>query len=155
MMPVPRKGSWQTVENVPRGTLVVVKTALSARNIETVHCVLHSADEAELLCGHWSAPRPYPFPQYSPANPGRYVFPREQIVEVRIEREGDEVAQSSLAGAIAGAAAGGVAGYNCCGASGSQQRSAAAFGLSLAGALVGGMVGHVFPMVRGHLIYKQ
>jgi outer membrane lipoprotein SlyB len=134
-MPVPRKGSWQTVENVPRGTLVAVKTALSERKTEKVHCLFHEADDTELVCGHWSEPRPCPYPVSSAANPNRYVFARDQVIEVRVENEDEQVSQSTLAGAFAGATLGGITGYNCCGAKGSQQRSAAAFGLSVVGRL--------------------
>lgn len=153
-VPVPRKGSWEIVENLPRGTLVTVKAALSDKGTETVRCLFHSADEQELVCGHYVRERPGPYPVFTPANPNRYVFPREQVVRVRIENEDWQNSQSSLVGAFAGATLGGIVGFNCCGAKGAQ-RPAAAFGLSLAGALVGGTVGHVFPMVRGHVIYEQ
>jgi hypothetical protein len=152
-VPVPRTGSWEIVENVPRGTLVAVKSALADGSSETVHCLFHAADETQLVCGHYSRPRQYPWPTYSPANPNRYIFPREQVLEIRIENEDWQTSQSSLAGAFAGATLGGVVGYNCCGAKGGE-RAAGALGLSLLGGLVGGVVGHVFPLVRGHVIYR-
>jgi hypothetical protein len=153
-VPVPRKGSWEIVENVPRGTLVMVKLALGNHSAETVRCQFHAADETQLVCGHYLRPRAYPFPVYTPANPDRYEFPREQVVQVQIENEDWQISQSSLAGAFAGATLGGIVGYNCCGARGSS-RPAEAFGFSLIGALVGGTVGHVFPMMRGRVVYER
>jgi hypothetical protein len=153
-VPVPRKGSWEIVENLPRGTLVTVKLELTASNRETVHCLIHAVDATQVVCGHYARERAYPWPVYTPANPDRYVFPREEVVQVRIENEDWQSSQSSLAGAFAGATLGGVVGYNCCGNKGAE-RPAAAFGLSLVGALVGGTVGHIFPMVKGHVIYER
>jgi uncharacterized protein YcfJ len=154
-VPVPRKGSWETVENLPRGTLITVKSALADRGTETVRCLFHAADEQELVCGHYVEERPGPYPVYTPANPERYVFPREQVVRVRMENEDWQNSQSSLAEAIAGAVIGGVVGYNCCGRQGNSERSAGAGALSLVGALVGGTIGHVFPFVRGRVIYEE
>ncbi|MGD0366515.1 MAG: hypothetical protein ABSA94_03600 [Acidobacteriaceae bacterium] len=152
-VPVPHKGSWETVENIPRGTLLAVKWAVSDRGTQTVHCVFHSADETELVCGHWSQPRPSPFPVFQPSSPDRYVFPREQLRQVRIENEEWQSQQSSFAGALAGATLGGVVGYNCCGVTGGE-RPVGALGLSLAGALVGGTIGRVFPFLHGQVIYE-
>ena len=151
--PAPRKGSWEIVESLPRGMLVTVKLTLGNQSTETVRCQFHAADETQLVCGHYLRPRAYPFPVYTPANPDRYVFPREQVVQVRMENEDWQSSQSSLAGAFAGATLGGIVGYNCCGASGAT-RPAGAFGFSLIGALVGGTVGHAFPLMRGHVIYE-
>ncbi|MGC2297324.1 MAG: hypothetical protein WA476_00885 [Acidobacteriaceae bacterium] len=153
-VPVPRKGSWEIVENIPRGTLLAVKWAVSEKGTQTVHCVFHSADETGLVCGHWSQPRPSPYPVFRPGSSDRYEFPREQVQQVKIENEEWQSQQSELAGAFAGATLGGVVGYNCCGVSGGQ-RPAGALGLSLAGALVGGTIGRIFPFVHGHVIYQQ
>ncbi len=151
----PRKGSWEIVENLPRGTLVTVKLQLADNSKETVHCLVHAADQTQMVCGHYMRERAYPYPVYTPANPDRYVFPREQVVQIRFENEEWQAAQSSLAGAFAGATLGGIVGYNCCGAQGGE-RAAGAFGLSLVGALVGGTAGHIFPlMIRGRVIYEK
>lgn len=91
---------------------------------------------------------------YPPATQDRYVFPREQVRQVRIENEELQSRESMLAGALAGATLGGIVGYNCCGASGGT-RAGGALGFGLIGALVGGTIGHVLPFVRGHVIYEQ
>jgi hypothetical protein len=152
-IPVPRMGSWDIVENLPRGTLVAVQWTIAENRTQTVRCVFHSAEETELVCGHWSRPRLTPYPVFQPGNPDRYVFPRSQVRQVRIENEEWQNSQSAFAGAFAGATLGGVVGYNCCGARGGE-RAAGALGLSALGALVGGMVGHIFPFVRGRVIYQ-
>jgi len=152
--PVPRRGSWEVVENLPHGTLVRVKVELGEGSTQTVHCLVHSADAADLVCGHYVRPRPSPFPVYTPANPERYVFPRGQVEEIRVENEEWQTSQSSLAGALAGATLGGIVGYNCCGAKGGE-RAAGALGLSVAGALVGTIVGRTFPVARGRVIYQR
>ena len=151
-VPVPRKGSWQIVENLPRGTLLSVKSALTDGSTQTVKCVFHSADDAQLECGHWTRPRP--FVVYPPRSEDEYVFPREQVLQVRIENEDAQTSASTMAGALAGATLGGIVGYNCCGATGGA-RSAGAVGLGLLGAVVLGTVGHVFPFVKGKVIYEQ
>lgn len=152
--PLPRKGGWETVENLPRGTLITVKLELSGSSRETVHCLVHAVDATQVVCGHYARERAYPYPVYTPANPDRYVFPREEVVQVRIENEEWQTSQSSLAGAFTGATLGGIVGFNCCGNKGAE-RPAAAFGLSLVGALVGDVAGHVFPMMKGHVIYER
>lgn len=153
-VPVPRKGSWKVVENLPRGTLLRVKTALADGSTRTVKCQVHSVDETVLVCGHWSTPRRYPYRVYSPTYPDRYVFPREQVVEVRLENEDEERTESRLAGATAGGILGGVIGYNCC-SQGYSGRPGAAGVLSLIGALTGGAVGHAIPFVKGRVIYRR
>ena len=152
-VPAPRRGSWDIVENLPRGTLLAVKWQVAEGRTQTVHCVFHSSDETELVCGHWSRPRPSMFPVFQPGNPDRYVFPREQVRQVRIENEDLQVSQSTLAGALAGGVVGGVIGYNCCGAGGATRPGSAA-ALSLLGTLVGGTIGHIFPFVHGQVIYE-
>lgn len=153
-VPAPRRGSWEIVGSLPRGTVLTVKLELADNSRETVHCLFHSADETELVCGRYARERAYPYPVYTPANPDRYVFPREQVAQVRMENEDWQTSQSSLAGAFAGATLGGIVGYNCCGAKGGE-RNAGALGFSLVGALIGGTVGHIFPMVRGRVIYER
>ena len=152
-IPVPLRGSWEIVENLPRGTLISVKSALADRSTQTVRCVLHSADDTEVVCGHWSQPRFASYPVFQRGNPDRYVFPREQVVQVRIENEDFQTSQSTFGGALAGAVLGGIIGYNCCGSGGT--RSGGAAGLSLLGALAGGTVGHLFPFVKGRVIYLR
>lgn len=61
-VPVPRKGSWEIVESLPRGMLVTVKLTLGNQSTETVRCQFHAADETQLVCGHYVRPRAYPFP---------------------------------------------------------------------------------------------
>jgi hypothetical protein len=151
---VPRKGNWDNVRNLPRGTLISVKWALADKSTQTVRCVFHSADETEVVCGHWSRPRLAPYPVFQPSQPDRYVFPRAQVVQVRIENEDLQTSESTVAGALAGAVVGGIAGYNCC-RNGYSGRPGAAGVLSLVGALVGGAIGHSHPFVRGRLIYEQ
>ena len=150
----PHKGSWEAVESLPRGTLITVKSALTDGSVQTVHCLFHSANAVELVCGHYVRPRPVPYPVYTPANPDRYVFLRQPIVQVHIENENWETTQSSLAGAFAGATLGGIAGFNCCGAKGGE-RITGAFGLSLIGAIVGGIAGRFAPLVKGHVLYQR
>ena len=153
-VPTPRRGKWDFVENVPRGSLLAVKWTVAENRTQTVHCVFHSANETELVCGHWSRPISSPYPVFRPSNPDRYEFSRQQIVQVRIENEEWQSSQSTFAGALAGATLGGVVGYNCCGAKGGE-RAAGALGLSLLGAVVGGTVGRLFPLARGRVIYEQ
>lgn len=153
-VPVPRKGSWEIVENIPRGTLLAVKWTVSEGTTQTVRCVFHSADETELVCGHWSQPRPSPYPVFRPSSSDRYEFPREQVQQVRIENEEWQTSQSTYAGALAGGVVGGVVGFNCCGEKGGE-RTAGALGLTILGSVVGGTIGHVFPFVHGHVIYEQ
>ncbi len=150
-VPVPRKGSWEIVENLPRGTLLWVKSSAEGSG-QTVKCVFHSADDAQLECGHWTRPRP--FVVYPPRSADEYVFPREQVLQVRIENEDMQTTQSTALGAIAGATLGGVVGYNCCRQSGST-RTGGAFLLGGLGALAGGGIGHAFPFVKGMLIYQR
>jgi hypothetical protein len=153
-VPVPRRGSWEIVENLPRGTLITVKSALADQSTQTVRCVFHSADETEVVCGHWSQPRMSPYPVFRPGVPDRFVFPRDRVRQVRLENEDFQTTQSTLAGALAGGALGGVVAYNCCGATGGS-RVGGALGLTLLGSLVGGTIGHVFPFVKGRVIYEQ
>jgi len=150
--PVPHRGAWELIENLPRGTLLSVKSTLADGTTQTVKCVLHSADEAELQCGHWTRPRPYWV--YPPRSSDEYVFPRDQVVRVRLENEDAQTTESTLLGAMAGATLGGVIGYNCCNAT-SGTRAGGAIGLGLIGAAVVGAAAHVFPFVKGRLIYER
>jgi uncharacterized protein YcfJ len=117
-----------------------------------VKCVVHRADDAQLECGHWTRPRP--FVVYPPRTGDEYLFPREQVVQIRLENEDVETTESTMLGTLAGAVLGGVVGYNCCGQSGST-RGGGAVGLGLIGAVVLGTVGHAFPFVRGRVIYER
>ena len=151
-VPVPHKGSWEIVENLPRGTLLSVKSALADGSTQTVRCVVHAADETQLECGHWTRPRP--FVVYPARFADEYVFSREEVVQVRIENEDAETTESTILGTMAGAVLGGVIGYNCCGQSGST-RGGGAVGLGLIGAAVIGALSHAFPFVKGRVIYER
>jgi hypothetical protein len=149
---VARKGSWTTIENLPQGTLLQVKSALADGNTQTVKCQFLSAEETELTCQPWSRPRPSWYPTRS--YPDQYVFPRARVVEVRIENEDAQRGASTIIGTLAGATVGGVVGYNCCNQNGNT-RPGGAIGFSLIGAVVGGVAGHAMPFVRGQLIYRR
>lgn len=153
--PVPHKGSWEIVESLPRGMLLRVKSVLADGSTQRVRCQVHSVDETVLVCGHWSAPRGYPYGAYSPAYPDRYVFPREQVVEVRMENEDLESRESAVGGAMAGAVVGGVLGYARGGGNSDMTRSGGAFIGSFVGALVGGAIGYVRPFEKGRVIYRR
>ncbi len=150
--PVPHKGSWELVESLPRGTLLSVKSELADGSTQTVKCIVHSTDEAELQCGHWTRPRPFVF--YPPRSGDEYEFPRELVVQIRIENEDVQTTESALLGTIAGATLGGVIGYNCCGQSGSTRPGGALVWGGLGAAVIGTM-SHAFPFVRGRLIYQK
>lgn len=149
---VARKGSWTTIENLPQGTLLQVKSALAGGGTQTVKCQFNSADETGLVCQPWSRPRPFWYPTRS--YPDQYVLSRARVVEVRIENEDAQRGASTIIGTLAGGVVGGVVGYNCCN-QGGNTRAGGAIGFSLLGALVGGFAGHAMPFVRGQLIYRR
>ncbi len=149
---VARKGSWTTIENLPQGTLLQVKSALANGNTQTVNCQFLSAEDTALVCQPWSRPRPFWYPTRS--YPDQYVFSRARVVEVRIENEDAQRGASTIIGTLAGGVVGGVLGYNCCNQNGNT-RPGGAIGFSLIGALVGGVAGHAMPFVRGLLIYRR
>lgn len=151
-VPVPGKGSWETVENLPPGTVLSVKSALADGSTHTLKCQFRSAEETLLVCEPWSRPRRYWAP--SRATPDCYVLPRAQVLEVRLDDEDAQRAGSTAIGVLAGGLVGGVLGYNCCN-QGGDTRYGGAIGLSLVGGLVGGLIGHALPFVRGHLIYRR
>jgi uncharacterized protein YcfJ len=150
--PVPKKGSWTTIENLPQGTLLQVKSALENGGTQTMKCQFDFADETALTCTPWSRPRAWWYS--SRPVPDQYVVPRARVVEVRIENEDAQRGASTVIGTLAGGVAGGVIGYNCCNQGGGT-RDGGAIGFSLLGALVGGIAGHAMPFVRGQLIYRR
>lgn len=151
-VPVPRKGSWNTIQDLPEGTVLRVKSALADGGTHTVKCQFRSADEIALTCEPWSRPRPYWAPRRATLD--EYVLPRAQVLEVRLDDEDAQRAGSTAIGTLAGGVIGGVIGYNCC-SKGGDVRAGGAIGMSLIGALVGGVAGHAMPFVRGHLIYRR
>ncbi|HEY1500200.1 MAG TPA: hypothetical protein VGF88_11530 [Acidobacteriaceae bacterium] len=150
----PRKGSWETVENLPRGTGLAVKVILANGKMHTMHCAFHEASETELVCGHWSDRRPAFYPVPRPVAPDRYVFARGQIQQVRFEVEDINRTDSATLGSMGGAIVGGVIGFNCCHNPGDSPRQAGAAAGALLGSIVGAIAGHVFPFVRGQVLYE-
>ena len=122
----PRKGSWETVENLPRGTGLAVKVILANGKMHTMHCAFHEASETELVCGHWSDRRPAFYPVPRPVAPDRYVFARGEIQQVRFEVEDINRTDSATLGSMGGAIVGGVIGFNCCHNPGGSPRQAGA-----------------------------
>lgn len=146
------KADWTVVEDLPGGVVITVKTT------DPVRCVLREATDTELVCDRFPHPAPssfpFPPPPYTPPPQSlrTYVFRRDAVRQVRLEHDEVDNAASTVLGAMLGTAIGGAVGYNV---GATSKNVGGAFLLGGLGALVGGFVGHNFPLLHGRVIYQR
>lgn len=149
-----RKRSWETVEKLPPGTSISVKS-----DWLRTQCTFLRATDDELVCQPvppmqpvyrpWPlSPIPIPYPPAPP--PDLAVFRRQDIIEVRLEHS---VPTNVLTGVAIGAGAG--AGLGAANGSGTLTRGGSALLGGLIGGLVGGVIGRNSPLFHRGVIYKR
>ncbi|MBZ5653981.1 MAG: hypothetical protein LAO56_01745 [Acidobacteriia bacterium] len=144
-----QKGDWQAVKDLPPGTRISI---LAGHAFIRDTCFFLTATDDQLVCGRTLHGHPrigivFPIPNEA-------VYERSRVREVRLEHGEAVDALNPLIGGAIGAGVGvgiGAAAPN----NGGLTRGGAALVTGTVGAVAGSVLGGVFPVVRGKVVYRR
>lgn len=134
------KSDWTVVERLPVGLPISVHVGRHWR-----HCGFDWADDESMQCSIDPPPRILA----GVLVPAPYIFRREQVRKIRIERADLSTMAGASIGAGAGALPGAVRQVPGTTASGAALEDGLVFGV------VGGAIGRLVPLVHGKTIYER
>ncbi len=143
-----QSGDWQAVKNLPVGTRIAVRYN---HGFVRDTCSFLRATEDQLICARQARGRPRVLIVLHV--PNEVVYERNRVREVRLQ-PGEAVGTANvLIGGAIGAGVG--AGVGATANNGTLTRGGSALVAGTVGAVIGGCIGHVFPPIRGRVIYRK
>lgn len=133
------KSDWTLVEGLPAGLPISIKAGAHWH-----HCAFDWADDIQIQCSIDPPPRMFS----GVLVPAPYVFRRDEVRKIRVERANE----STMAGAAIGAGAGAMLGALH---PRGTPATAVALGDGFIFGFLGAGIGRVVPLVHGKLIYER